>query len=284
VIEDMQAALGAGEEIGRLKAAGKVHRVVENGYPFIVGPNGEAKGVEQFLPAPVAQRASVVLHDVVSFMTYVNRFKDADSVLFADLNARKIEAILDYHKQADSAARWGKHRAAFTCATTPEWNTWVASNGKAMSQVDFARFIENNIPNIAEPAGAVLLEMCRTLEVKKDVQFRQSTRLQDGQHQIRYEETIEGRAGGGTQGGALQVPNGFVLALVPFVKLSPAPADLKRLDARFRFRLQEGHLTLSYELVRHEDVLRAAFDDVIEEVISFAGNTPVLAGVAPTIA
>jgi uncharacterized protein YfdQ (DUF2303 family) len=121
--------------------------------------------------------------------------------------------------------------------------------------------------------------LCLTLESKSDVSFRSSARLQNGQHQIRFEETITDRAGGGVQQGSFDIPNAFKLAIEPFQGVG-----LKSIDARFRYRVKDGALAMWYELVRPEDVLKAAFDEIVAQIRSGVSPAPVLAGVAPTIA
>jgi uncharacterized protein YfdQ (DUF2303 family) len=218
-------------------------------------------------------RAVVKVDDAASFLNYVNRYKDGDSVVFANLTGRSFEAVIDYHGVA--TPRWGKHRATFACATTSAWNTWAAANKKAMSQVEFAQFVEENIPNIAQPAGADLLEMCLTLEAKKDATFRSSARLTDGRTQFRYEEEIEGKAG--ATNGNVAIPSLFVLAIEPFQGVGQ-----KAIEARFRYRISEGVLKLWFELVRPDDVLKAAFDGIVADIRTALGETPVIAGAAPS--
>ncbi len=287
----IESALEAGKNIGELRANGKVHQVETNGLPFLLLAEGvKFEPVEKHLLAPLQVRSAVRLDDPLSFVGYVNRYKNRDSVVFADLVARKFEAVIDYHQApateaevgatgggADVKARWGRHRATLGCDTTEDWKAWIAHSGKPMTQVDFARFIEDHIPNIASPSGTDLLLMATTLEAKKDVQFRQSTRLANGEHQLRFEETITGTAG--SQNGQIQIPNEFVLGLEPFQGVG-----FKRVDARFRYRIAEGKFSLWFELVRAQDVLEKAFTDVVAQIRAGLGDTLVLAGAAPAIA
>lgn len=275
-VDNIATAIEAGRRIRALELAGNV-QTYANGRPFLVAPNGTVQDMEPFLKDPVDARATVALTDATSFIAYVNRFKQGGTLVFADLTGRKFEAVLDYHVAgADGIApRWGRHRATFACTPTPDWLIWDAANNKAMSQEDFARFVENNLPNIAEPAGADLLQIALTLEAKKSVDFRSSARLDNGQTQFRYEETIEGRATG-TQQGAITIPTNFVLGLEPF-----AGTGLKRVDARFRYRLKDARLSMWFELVRAEDVLRRAFEEVTGLIRDGLKDTPVLAGAAP---
>lgn len=266
-------ALAAGERIGELKALDTVHHAAELAVPFILVPSGyQLQTLEQHLPAPLHARASVRMDDAASFVDYVNRYKRPDTVVFADLAGRKFEAVIDYH--APDQPMWGTHRVTLACNVTLDWDAWTKNSGQQKSQVDFARWIEDHLPNIAEPAGMDLLQMASTLEAKKDVQFKSSIRLSDGQHQVRYEETITGASG--SQVGAFNIPNEFVLGLEPFQGVG-----LKRVDARFRYRINQSELKLWFELVRAQDVLEKAFTDVVNQIRAGLGATLVVAGGAP---
>lgn len=279
--ENITHAIDAGRKIRELELLDRVNRVEDGGVPFRVASNGTLVGLENLLTVPAATRGSVALADAASFVTYVNRFADGGSVIFADLVARKFEAVLDYH-HSGSQPRWGRHRATFACAVTPDWKTWSDANGKAMTQEAFAWFLEANLPNIAEPAGATLLEVATTLEAKTEVAFRSHKRLADGQVQFRIEETIDARAGGSQQG-TLEIPTSFVLVLAPFIGSEPV-----RLDARLRWRLKEGVVSFWFDLVRPDDVLRTAFEAITAGIRTQvkAGDAPlpVLAGHAPVVA
>lgn len=281
VADNISAAIEAGRELGKFETTGTVYRAGDGAVPFLVVQDGASiKTLEKHLAAPLAVRDVVTLHDAASFAAYVTRFRDAHTVVFADLEARRFEAVLDYHQAPlaghPGAPRWGRHRAVFPCKTTPAWDEWTAAtnNRKPKEQVEFARFIEEHIPHIAEPSGAQLLEMCLTLEAKKDVQFRASTRLADGQHQFRYEETIQGSAG--AQAGQLAIPDAFTVAVEPF-----RGVGLRGIPARFRYRINSGALSMWYELVRPDDVLLEAFESLVAGLRTSLGETPVLVGTAP---
>lgn len=276
--DNVRTILDAGKAIAGLQSAGKVQRVHEGAFPYIVNNAGEVKGIEAFMLAPVMKRAAVTLHDAASFIAYVNRFKDPGSVVFADLANRKFEGVLDFHgaQAGEEGPRWGKHRVVFVAETTTEWDEWTEFDKKAMDQVDFARFIEDRIPNIGEPAGADLLEMCLKFEAKKDAAFKSFVRLADGQHQLTYEEVITGSTG--AQNGSMKIPNSFTVVIEPFQGVGE-----KAVEARFRYRINQGVLKLWYELVRPDDVLEAAFDAIVADITTNVSPAPVLAGVAPVI-
>jgi uncharacterized protein YfdQ (DUF2303 family) len=103
-----------------------------------------------------------------------------------------------------------------------------------------------------------MLELAKSFQATKGVTFRSDKRLDNGQVQVLYEETIEAKAG---QRGEMTVPPVFVLALQPF-----EGSDTYRVQARLRYRISDGTLTIGYVLDRPEDVIRAAFDDVLAEI------------------
>lgn len=277
VVDNLKTVLDAGVQLGKAATAGDI-RKGEGGIPFVVTSAGQLQAVEYLLINPTSKRAVTALHDADSFVGYVNRFKDAGTVVFADIDNRKFECVMDFHGATggDEGPRWGKHRALYTSETTLEWDAWMEKNGKAMTQVDFARFIEDRIPNIAEPSGADLLEMCLKLEAKKDVSFKSYKRLDNGEHQFQYEEQINGSTG--AQNGTMKIPNAFTVVIEPFRGVGG-----KSIEARFRYRINSAQLALWFELVRPDDVLQEAFDLIVDDVRGALGATPVLAGVAPTI-
>lgn len=280
-IDNIQTAIEVGKRVRELELAAVVHRAGEGGRPFIIKPAAATvEDVEGRLAAPVAVRGSVALSDAASFLAYVQRFSDPGSIVFADLVGRKFEAVLDYPASA-AAPRWGRHRATLACALTPDWLTWTKANNVTMDQEAFGLFLESNIPNIAEPAAADLVAIALTLDAKKSVDFRSSTRLSDGQVQFRYEEQLEGRATG-SQFGEVKIPTSFVLGLVPFVGMDPTKPV--RLEARFRYRIAAAKLSMWFELVRPDDVLRQAFDGLTASVREGLGSVSLLNGSAPALA
>jgi uncharacterized protein YfdQ (DUF2303 family) len=291
-LTNTQAALTAGESLGRLKMAGEI-RTLGDGTPFLLVPDGvQLKFLESTLPHPTRRKGVVTLHDAASFVAYVTRYADATSIVFSDLQQLAWTAVLDYHAAAGvvvtpdaagpsgvaiaatGAAGWGQHRATFATRPTAEWKAWTGKNGKPTTQVDFARFLEDHLPDIAMPDGAVVLEVARTLEAHTAVKFASSVRLDNGEYVMQYEETITGTAKKGT----VQIPSSFTLALRPF-----EGAAVRSIEARFRYRIASGELTLWYDLLRPEVVLEEAFATLRAQVADGIGTVPLLAGTAPAL-
>lgn len=234
-------------------------RTVRSPEQYAMVPKGATLvSLEPFCEAPGRIRSEVTLHEAGAFSRYLNAFKDEDSIVFADRDGHKLLAILDYHRSGPpEQPRWGTHRASLVLRRTAAWVRWVTANGKRMDQVAFASHIEDNLPDIASPDGATLLEMVKNFEVKRAVAFSSAVRLDNGQVQFSYVEEGAGTA----QKGQLTIPDRFVLGLAPFEGVEPY-----RIDARLRYRLAEGALALWYDLLRPEEYVKAAFESVVEFV------------------
>jgi uncharacterized protein YfdQ (DUF2303 family) len=246
--------------------------------PFIVVPEGfELKSLETYKEFPTHVRGNVHLYHPDSFVEYWKRFAGPASLIFADVQTPALVGILDYHEPTDThegqlgpEARWGYHRLTFNFRKTKEWKTWEGSNGKQMKQVEFAQFIEDNLPDIFEPAAADMLEMVQHFEAKKSVNFSSGVRLNNGQVQFKYEETI---ATGAAQQGVFSVPDTFKLAIAPF----EGSANYK-IDVRFRYRIEREGLQLRYELVRPHKIIEDAVNTIVTAVQDQLGDKVILSG------
>jgi len=245
----IESAIDAGKELQRQLGVGKVEGLA----PFLVLPNGVVTSLEQFSETPRRQRGRVTLRDADSFVTYVNRFGTKNSLVFADNSPDKLTftAVIDYH-EPDGPAAWWDHQAQYSLVPTEAWKRWTGKSGVKMSQVDMAQFLEDNIPDIAAPSGALIVELARTLESKKSAEFKSDVRLSDGQHSVSYVETINNTSKGGT----VEFPETFTLGIQPF-----EGSSTYKLEARFRFRVNGTTLVMWYDLLRPEDVVRDAFNE-----------------------
>ncbi len=172
--------------------------------------------------------------------------------LWADIDARKITAILD------GMDGLRKHTATLTLKTSREWDEWLKVDGKLLPQVEFAQFIQDHISTIGEPSGALLVDICETLVGSTDVQWKSQQLDRSGQRQFVYEEVVNGQAGAKHD---LKIPTELTLVLRPF-----QGSEQLLITARFRFRLSGGAVQLGVKLVEPDRVLEDAFDRVVDEV------------------
>jgi uncharacterized protein YfdQ (DUF2303 family) len=268
-IGDVQAALAAGVAIGDPRQP----IADPNAGVYAVLPKDcRLESLEAFLPQPLRVKQRVQMHDADSFIAYVNQYKGNATRLFFDQTRETFEAVLDYHLTASgalgAAAGWCGHTAAFTPVRSIEFMTWTEQNRKQMTQVEFARFIEENLPDVVEPAGADLLEVALTMEAKKEATFASGIRLSNGQVQFQYDEEIRGTAKKGT----LDVPEQFVLG-IPIHVNGPA----YRIPLRLRWRLKDGKLAFWYEMVRPHRFIEDALKEMRDRIAAQVGIA-ILAG------
>lgn len=243
---------------------------VERSNQYALVPKGAAiMSLEAFCAAPARIRTTVKLYEAASFTKYLTAFKDSGTAIFADREKLTLVGFLDYHQSAQ-APRWCSHNAWLVLRRTEAWVRWTNANGKRMDQVTFASFLEDNLVDIASPDGATLLEMAKNFEIKRDVAFSSAVRLDNGQHQFTYVE--EGT--GTSQKGQITIPDRFVLGLAPVEGVEPY-----RVDARLRYRMQDGKLAIWFDLLRPEDYLKAAFESVVVFVKAQTGLDVFMGGI-----
>lgn len=225
--------------------------------PYIVVP-GDSKIQEipdYSLAEPWRLRQDVSVFDPKSFSDYFTDYCNHDSRIFVDLQKPAILGVIDYHGAGtEPTANWTQHRLNYVFRHTAEWKTWTAADRKTMKQVEFARFIEDNLPDIVHPAHADMLQISRTMEAKKNVNFSSGVRLSNGEIQLIYQEEIRGTAAQGT----LEIPEIFKIRIAPY-----EGSDLYTIDCRLRYSIQENSLGIRYEMVRPHKVL----DDAVVRVV-----------------
>jgi len=226
--------------------------------PVVLIPdNFNAVDLERMLDAPTRKRGTTTLNDAESFIAVVNDQSDDSTRLFSTINPPTFTAVFNHN--ADGAG-WGDHRAKYDAPLSPEWKAWTGIDGKKHNQLDMAQFLESNMVDVVyiksaagepgSPDGATLLEICRTLEATKKVNFKSSVRLTDGSTQFTYDEDVAGSAVKGT----MTIPEQFSIGVPVFEN-----GEKYRLDVRFRYRIADGgHLVMWLELIRPHKVIEDA--------------------------
>jgi len=242
-----------------------------NDTPAVLVPNGYRVEVYPNLrEAPVRIEQDISAATAGAFVAYINRFARRSTLVFADPADASFLAILDYH-DPDVLPDWCRHRVTYTCPHSKEWELWSKNSGVIWNQAKFAEFIEDNLPDIVEPAGAEMLEIARTLEARSNVRFKSGIRLDNGETQLVYEEVINDAAGAK---GQLKIPQTIKLALRVFQGEDPYAVE-----ARFKYRIKDGVLLMWYELVRPHRIIEDSFNGILARIREQLGETPVLEAV-----
>lgn len=258
-------------EIGALKTAVRT----DGETPFMVIPNGcQVQSLATFFPLPRIAGNPAFL-DAGSFADYVNRFKTADTLIFADVSesGAKFRAALDYHAPAPKLTpRRREHSAHFETLETPEWKTWMGNDREQMDQVAFATYLEDNAALFQEPSGAHLLELVQTLHGKSDVRFTSAVRLQNGGNRLLFDEDVSLKgASSNTVGGAMELPREILAGICPF-----QGSDRYGVRARLKYRIEGRKLALWYETIGVHKIIRDSILELTQKIAEKTGIVPLL--------
>lgn len=251
-----------------LQADGSITIVETPGY----AQQREKEWADANAETPTLLTKSATVVDVTSFLAFLaahtaagdgevgegSLFSLGGLEVWADIDNATVLGVID------GVDGWRRQQVTLRLRKSREWGEWMGVDGKLFTQHEFAEFIEDHLSTIAEPDGAKLLDICQTLQATKGVNFKSQTILASGQRQLRYEETVEAKAG---QKGDLMIPDTLTLVVRPFQGSDPVA-----ITARFRFRLNDGALRLGVKLAEPERVLEEAFDRIVADV---ANGVPV---------
>ena len=249
------------EKIGALSLAasafqqidGTTHLVIPEDYKHV----DLTAALEKAGGHPKRRAGTVHLGDLSSFNVYVaDHGETHDTYIYADPDLRTLTAVLNEHDRDDATAGWRDYRAIYKAELSREFTTWLTMNKKPMEQEDFAIFLEDNIADVVEPSGETLLQVALTLQAKTEVNFSSHKRLDNGQIQFAYSETVDARAGTGL----IEIPREFTIGLRIFKN-----GDGYKVRARLKYRLGGGKLKFWYELDRAENAIEDAFQAYVDQ-------------------
>lgn len=212
------------------------------------------------LAKPRYIRQTVTIETADSLVDYVNRFKGADTMLFAEIAANRIVALVDYHNSSEAAHV--SHRAKLELPFSEEWQLWTKISGRLMQQLEFARFLEENAADIRAPSAGDLLDACRDLQVRRKVNFIKAVRTNSDNENFEYSEETNAT----TKKGDLELPTKFVLGLPVYF----GREDLE-VSAFLRWKMDDGSLQLGIQLHRVEHVRQAEFKQIVVDIAERTG-------------
>lgn len=286
------------EEYMRPEIAVGTDPVTGNDIPIVITKDGvrvmKPAEFDEWNDKPRFRKGMASLFDLTSFIGHVNRYKDKDTIVFADNNRDhpSLTAVLDYHKAGSEAEpRFGHHRSLFNFPLSDQWKKWTGMDGKKMKMADFAEFIETYVGDImpahlasesdedeqvntfVEAQGgtdriadpATMMQLSVGLTINENAAVINATRLQTGEGELslKVESEAYNRAGE-----KITVPTMFALG-IPVVANGPE----YRLFARLRYRRQGESVVFWYDLWRTDKVFDRAFDGAIDSVQQETGVT-----------
>lgn len=244
--------------------------------------------------APKHRKGTATMTDLPSFIHHTKRFADADSAIFAKRNesAPSLTAVLDYHRQtAAGAPRFGRHRTHYAFPLSETWKAWKTVDGKALSQAEFAAFLEEHVMDIMVPptdgrsdAGALaldlvsmiggsiagpttMLETARGLRIFETSDVTNAQNLATGETEMIFRtEHQDGK------GQKVKVPTLFVIQTPVF-----DGGAAYKLPIRVRYRKAEARIVWMMARYRPDLIFADAFDHAVKQVREETG-LPVLMG------
>lgn len=249
---------------------------------------------EDYLDGPRRRAGTATLTSLASFIAHANRFKDEESAIFAkdDRTNPSLTAVLNYHPKNVSTpdgigappGRFGDHRSQFAFPVSDEWKAWNAVNGKTLSLVDFAKFLEERIADICEPGEFTLsaaqeayikrlggqdriatvtdlVVLSKGLRVHENGSFANSANLSSGEGEViaRTEHTD-------ANGTPLLIPTTLQIAIPVFRN-----DDLYVVVVRLRYRVNSGAMTFTLDLWGVDKVFDHAFTTAAERAAEETG-------------
>lgn len=276
IASDVAAAVEAGRQSQDIEARlGEVH-----GIPVALVQRGSEtrieilqdvlKAEEERGATPRRRRGTHVLTELDSFIAIVNRYKTADTVVWADIERLAVTAVFNEHQvgPAFSDAGWRDHRAAYQCPRSAEWIAWTAQDGKTMAQDAFADWIEQRMEDLTAasgyPAPTEVLKVARDLQVHTKGTFSRSFDPTTGTGHLLCKTDNESTS--------TPIPRAFMLGIPVF-----QGGARYAVEARIRFAMIDGRPTFTVVLHRRGEIERDAFADVRKAVIAGC-ELPLVAG------
>lgn len=234
-----------------------------------------ADEIENDRPNPPRKRGDATVRDVPSFASYLAKHGLPETELWGNRDRSTITAVINADGAAaddpgdsldgNGVAGWGDHTATLALLHSGDWKDWTAHDGKYMTQVEFAEFLEDHRPNLGKPSPAEMLELAQTFRATTKGEFTSSQRLATGETSLSFTETHDAKAG---KKGQIEIPDEISIGLPVYDQGKPY-----MLTARLRYRISGGNLHMGYKLNRPADVLQAAFDEVVSEVEKVTSRT-----------
>lgn len=266
--------------------------------------------LDTFADVPRSRAGKLRALDLGSFAGLVLRDYDAGSVVLVDVSGAgaSFEAVLDYHHTmraaieptARTGQRHGREVIAYAPELSDEWRAWTEQAGKPMTQGAFAEWIDEHLPDIADPGhlasdpdstaakfgqvygfsadqayGYATPERLQVLstgfQVREGSVIKSAVNLASGEVQLQYEtsHTDEG-------GKPLNVPRRFLLSIPVFKREAAYLVPVK-----LSYRRKAGAIEWTFELYRSDRFRDDAIAGMCGELSKLLTTAPEGAPVVP---
>jgi uncharacterized protein YfdQ (DUF2303 family) len=239
-------------------------RITPESSPFAIVPDGYAiKYLECTLTVPTRKRSAVIVSDEEGFCAYISLHAGEESMIYADIDHEVGRLVLVCVLNDDSQVKpgWRDHTCTLSARQSIEWKRWNENHKVRMNQADFAAWLEENLKDVLSadgmPTGADMLQMALGFERTSDKRLKSKINLQSGGFRFEYvdDEEKDTRT-------SMQVFDRFAIAVPVFEGSTLA----YRVDARLKYRDNDGKLSFWFELIRPDQAFRQAVEDVVSKI------------------
>jgi uncharacterized protein YfdQ (DUF2303 family) len=251
-----------------------------DGGKIIVYPQGfQVREIDPLDEPLIRIEEHVTLHDLDSFIAYVNKFRlagdgGAATEIFGEpgfINGSRarIVAKIDYHTPSSPAHL--KHSVLYEPRYSEQWMRWHNICKEPVGQAQLAEFFEEASRDIQEPSAANLMDIIRFFKASKAVQYDSAQYTNDGSIKINYSEEVmqQNRMKGHSPD--LMLPEKIKIAIpVYFRDASYA------MGVFIRFNVHGGKVIFTLKLDRPDIIEDDAFEHLIEKVKSETAIEPFL--------
>lgn len=235
------------------------------------------KYLDEYRTRPERKVGTSEMTTVKSFIDQVKRSRDDESVIFANVANRsspELLAVFDYNESGPiGKPRFGQHRARYRFPVSDQWKAWTGRPLEALSQVDFAEFLEARIMDVLDPTTIGksldafcaqlgiklatpqgLMELSKGLTVHAEHKVHQAVNVGTGETQMSFSENhVE------ASGAPLRVPGGFAIAIPVFRGGPPY-----QIPVRLRYRVAGASVKWTLQPQRLDEV----WDDTVADVVN----------------
>lgn len=266
---------------------------------------------DKYASRPRHRAGKLQAFDLASFASLTLRDYDAGSVVFADVSGEGVtfETCLDYHYAAANlqgseqpgwdylqdrrGQRAQRETIVYKPALSKEWLAWTKQAGQKMTQAEFAAWIDDHLPDIADPRALLslpsstavklgevygfgketlwgyadpskLVEVSEGLAIREGAVVKNAVNLASGEVAFTYQTEHTG-----ADGKSLNVPKRFLLAISVFEREA-----IYYVPVRLVYRKQGSAIVWSFELYRPERFLDDAIKGMVGELAHKLTPTP----------
>lgn len=194
-----------------------------------------------------------------SFIAYVRRFKQKNTVIFAQPHYQ-LKAIIDYHG-VDSRALCA-HQVTFNCQQTDAWAAWLRTCYTCLSQYEFAAFIAEQAPTLRECNALTLSKAVLNFRVPDQNSFTHGVAFAGYNHGLTFGECILEETG--------ILPEKLLINVAPF-----AGGDACEMWVLVRYTIKNKSLKVRCQLMFDHNPIGSAYQSLLKNLEDKLAEVPV---------